>query len=283
MVLLGLVTAGVPQPGAAPDADAIVGRWTAANRADWAAAPEFDYTEQVRDDDGAKTYAVTMLLGTPYKQLIGANGQRFPADAPEQARKFADERAKRRNESPSERARRIGEYQEEREREHQVIAEMPRAFRYHMRGTQGAAGRTVYVLDATPREDYNPPTLATKVLTGMRGEFWIDATSFHLVKATAWIERAVSIGGVLARIERGTEFSLEQMPVEQGVWLPQRYQVRSHSRILGLFNHHIREDHTYSNYRRTQGLTAIREACRTLGPGAADANAHGRWNTRCSW
>ena len=84
----------------------------------------------------------------------------------------------------------------------------------------------------------------------MQGEFWIDAASFHWVKATAWTVRAVSIAGILARIEPGTEFSVEQMPVEEGVWLPRRYQVRSHSRILGLFNHHIHEDHTYSNYRR---------------------------------
>src|SRR3954453_4290522 len=104
MVLLGLVTAGVPQPGAAPDADAIVGRWTAANRADWAAAPDFEYTEQVRDDDGAKTYAVVMLLGTPYKRLIGAGGQPLAPEKREQeARKLADERAKRQNESPAER------------------------------------------------------------------------------------------------------------------------------------------------------------------------------------
>jgi hypothetical protein len=252
-MLLALAAAGIVHGAAAPDPDAIIRRSTAANRADWAASPKFEYTEQVRDDDGARTYAVTMLFGTPYKRLIAVDGHPLPPDKQEEERrKLADERAKRRNESPGDRAKRIAEYQEDRERAHQIIEEMPRAFRYQLRRTQRAEGRTVYVLEATPREGYDPPTVATKILTGMRGEFWIDAASFHWVKATAWTVRAVSIAGLLARVEPGTEFSVEQMPVDQGVWLPRRYQVRSHSRILGLFSHHIDEDHTYSNYRRIE-------------------------------
>jgi hypothetical protein len=252
-MLLALVTAGVVYAGSAPDADAIIRRSTAANRADWAASPNFEYTEQVRDDDGVKTYAVTMLSGTPYRRLVGIDGHLLPPDKQEEeAHKFADERTKRQAESPRDHATRIGDYQEDRERAHQIIDEMPRAFLYHLRRTQRAEGRTVYVLDATPRAGYEPPTMVTKVLTGMHGEFWIDADSFHWVKATAWTVRAVSIAGPLARVEPGTEFSVEQMPVEHGVWLPRRYQIRSHSRILGLFNHHIHEEHTYSNYRRIE-------------------------------
>src|SRR3954468_19735454 len=100
-LLLALVTLGLARAGAAPDADAIIRRSTAANRADWAASPHFEYTEQVRDDDGAKTYSVAMLFGTPYKRLIGIDGHALSPEAQEQeARKLADERAKRRNESP---------------------------------------------------------------------------------------------------------------------------------------------------------------------------------------
>src|SRR3954454_750004 len=107
-IVLALTTAGVAHTGAAPETDAIVRRWAAANLADWNTAPHFEYTEQVRDDDGAKTYAVMMLLGTPYKQRIGEGDQPLALEKRQQeARKLADERAKRQKESSSERARRI--------------------------------------------------------------------------------------------------------------------------------------------------------------------------------
>ena len=105
-VLLAVMMTGVAHTRAAPDADAIIRRSTAANRADWAAAPDFEYTEQVRDDEGAKTYAVVMLLGTPYKRLIEVDGHSLAPDKREQEiRNLADERAKRRDESPSDRAK----------------------------------------------------------------------------------------------------------------------------------------------------------------------------------
>jgi hypothetical protein len=259
--LLAVLMSGLARAEPTPDADAIVRRSTVANRADWTAAPSYAYTEQVRDDDGARTYNVAMLLGTPYKQLVAIDGRPLSPDRRrEEARKLADEQEKRRNESPGKRAGRIGDYHEDRERAHRIIEEMPRAFRYTLRGARRSDGRTVYVLAAAPRDGYEAPTTETRVLTAMRGEFWIDATSFHLVRATAWTVRGVSIAGVLARVEAGTEFSLEQIPVGNDVWLPRHYQIRSHSRILGLFSHHIREDHTYSDYRRTDPCAASESA-----------------------
>ena len=234
-----------------PDPDTIIRRSTEANRADWAAATRYASTERVRDDEGSKTYDVTMLFGTPYKRLTAIDGTPLsPELRQEEARKLATEQDARRRESREERADRLGEYQKDRERAHQIIDEMPKAFNYRLRGMRRAAGHTVYVLEATPRAGYEPPTIATRVLTGMRGEFWIDANSFHWVKAMAWTVRPVSIGGILARVEAGAELELEQMPLGDGVWLPRHYQIRSHSRLLWLFPHHIDEEHTYSDYQR---------------------------------
>ena len=39
-------------------------RSTAANRADWIAAPDYAYMERTHNDDGTKTYDVTMILGS---------------------------------------------------------------------------------------------------------------------------------------------------------------------------------------------------------------------------
>ena len=80
-------------------------RSTAANRADWIAAPDYGYMERTRNDDGTKTYDVTMILGSSYKRLV-KDGDTL-LSAAEQAKeewKLRAEIAKREAESPDQRA-----------------------------------------------------------------------------------------------------------------------------------------------------------------------------------
>lgn len=233
------------------DGDAIVRRSTAANQADWAAASDYAYMDRTRNDDGTRTYDVTMILGSSYKRLVQDGGT--PLSVAEQAkedRKLTAEIAKREAESPEERARRIAEYQKQRERAHRIIEEMPRAFDYTVATTRRVGSRTVYVLHATPRKGYNPPNVESRVLTAMRGEFWIDTITFQWVRASAVVLKPVSIDGFLARIRPGTEFEVEQMPMTGDVWLPKHFQIRSRSSILFFFHHHINEEDTYFDYRK---------------------------------
>jgi hypothetical protein len=127
---------------------------------------------------------------------------------------------------------------------------MPRAFDYTVATTRPVGSRTVYVLQATPRKGYNPPNVESRVLTAMRGEFWIDTITFQWVRASAVVLRPVSIDGFLARIQPGTEFEVEQMPMTGDVWLPKHFQIRSRSSILFFFHHHINEEDTYFGYRK---------------------------------
>ncbi len=233
------------------DGDAIVRRSTAANRADWAAAPNYAYMERTRDDDGVKTYDVTMILGSSYKRLVKKDDK--PLSVAEQAKEDQtrrDEVAKRHTESPDERASRIADYQKNRERAHHILEEMPRAFDYTVASTRRVGSRTVYVLRASPRKGYDPPNVESRVLTAMRGEFWIDTSTFQWVRASARVLKPVSIEGFLARVQPGTEFQVEHMPVSDDVWLPQHFQIRSRSSILFFFHHHINEDDTFFDYRR---------------------------------
>jgi len=106
------------------------------------------------------------------------------------------------------------------------------------------------VLDAMPRDGYDPPSAATQVLQAMHGEFWIDAASHQWIKGTARVLRPVWIEGFLARVQPGTEFEVEQTPVGGGIWLPKRFETRSQSAILFLFHHQTYDERTYFNYRR---------------------------------
>src|SRR5690242_1967825 len=71
------------------NAKVIIQRSVEANNRDWAAVPEFDNSERVHNKDGDKTYAVTMLYGTPYQRLIAVNGHPLsPESEKEEKRKY---------------------------------------------------------------------------------------------------------------------------------------------------------------------------------------------------
>jgi hypothetical protein len=254
LVPLLIVTALEFSPAAAdtaPKVGDIVRRWGAAMQADFEAAPHYSYRETIRNGDGIRTYEVTMLAGSPYKRLLSAGGKPLSdEDRRSEDRKFEEERRKRAAESADDRAKRLADYQKDREHAHRILREIPRAFTFRLRSARQVPRHRVYVLDAAPRPGYDPPTVEAKVLTGMRGEFWIDASAFQLVRGTARVLEPVSIGGFLAKIQPGTEFVIEEQPLDVGVWLPTRFVIRSHSSILFLFHHHVSEERTYFDYTR---------------------------------
>jgi hypothetical protein len=79
---------------------------------------------------------------------------------------------------------------------------------------------------------------------------WIDTLTYQWVRGVGRVQRPVSIEGFLAHVQPGTGFEIDQMPVDDGVWLPRHVEIRSRSTILGLFHHHTYEDDTYFAYRR---------------------------------
>jgi hypothetical protein len=229
----------------------IVQRWAAANRADFEGSLPYNYSERIRDKDGTKTYEVAMLFGRPYKRLMMINGTPLgQSERQQEENKFIQERADRAAESRSERADRMAEYQKKRERAHRILDEIPQAFRYTRRPNRRVGSLLLYVLRASPRPGYEPPNIEAKVLTGMRGEFWIDTTTYQLYRGVAYVLRPISIEGFLATIQPGTQFEVEQRPVGDGIWLPTHVTISSRSSIVFLFHHHTDEERDYFDYRK---------------------------------
>jgi hypothetical protein len=253
IVVVALTAIAASVSAQAPlDVHAILERSVAANQAAWKAAPEYTFDESDRDADGTKTYEVTMLLGSPYSRLTQVNGQ--PLTEPEQQqqeRKYQAELAKRRAESVAARQHRIAAYQQERERDHALLEQVTEAFDFTVVGREQRASRSAYHLHATPRPGYEPPNLHARALVAMAGDLWIDAATYNWISVTAEVQHPVTLAGFVARIEPGTYFELEYMPVPGGVWLPRHFVMRARSAILGVFHHGSHEDTTYFNYKRT--------------------------------
>lgn len=246
-----LLLAGGLLWGALPgvDVNALIQRSVAANNRDWQAAPRYTYLERDRTDGGTETYQVSMLFGSPYRKLVAVNGKPLsPAEQVEENRKFQQALEQRRRESPSQRAERVADYEKGRERDHAMISQLTQAFRFRFLGQQKLGGRSVYVLEATPRPGYVPPNRDTRVLTGMRGKLWIDPQTGQWVKVEARVTHPVWIEGFFAQVEPGTQFELDYAPVTSDIWLPTHYAMRARAKVLWVLMHREHQEEWLSGY-----------------------------------
>ena len=237
---------------APPDVQTIIQRSVEANTGDWKAAPDYAYFERDRQGTGTTTFEVSMILGSPYRRLAAVNGKQLSSkDQEKERQKLGEAIVQRRNESEWERAQRIAKCQRDRKRDHLLMEQLTKAFDFRLLGEQELGGHDVYALQATPHAGYKPPNTEAQVLTGMQGELWIDKKTFQWVRVEAEVTHPVSIEGFLARVEPGTRFELEKMPVTGDVWLPTHFAMNSRSRILFLFSHKTQEEETYFDYEKT--------------------------------
>lgn len=229
----------------------IIQKSVVVNAADFKAATNFNWIEIDQTAKGLKKFRVTMIEGTPYYRLIGINGKPLsPEEDAQEQRKLQLVIAHRRSETPEERRERIEKFEKERIRDNALMEQMTKAFDFTMVGTRLVNGYTVYVLKATRKPGYKPPSMETQVLTGMRGELWIEQNGFHWVKVTAEVIHPVSIEGFLARVDPGTRFELEQGPVGDGrIWQPVHFAMKSNAKVLYLFERDSQEDDSYSDYQ----------------------------------
>ncbi len=213
-------------------------------------APEYDYFERyAQAGGGTKTYEELMILGSRYERLKAVNGKPLSPDqqAQEQQKLQATIDA-RRSESQEERAERIEKYEKERNHNHLMMDQLTKALDFKILGEQMLGRHKVFVLKATPRPGYEPPNYQAEVLTGMEGRLWIDEKTFQWVKVEATVIRPVSIGGFLARVEPGTRFELEKMPVQDDIWLPRHFAMKSQAKVLFFFPRKSQADETYYGY-----------------------------------
>jgi hypothetical protein len=229
-----------------PDVHTIIQRSVQVNNQDWQAAPEYDYFVREQEDEGTKTYQVLMILASPYYRTVAVDGKPLsPEDQQKEQHKLDEVMARRRRESRRERAERIAKYQKDRKRDHLLLEQLVKAFDFRLKGEQKVDGYDAYVLQAAPRPGYQPPNVEAQVLTGMVGELWIEKNTLQWVKVEATVVRPVTIEGFLARVQPGTRFELENMPVAGGAWLTKHFSMSSRSKILFCFHtKHKRTRHT---------------------------------------
>ena len=228
----------------------IVERSAETNNRDFKAESDFGYKQTEKVPSGSRTSQVMLIDGTPYQRLIEMNGE--PLSAQQQAveaRKQASVVSQRKNQNASARQSRIAKYERGQERDNLMISQLSKAFDFGLEREDKLNGFDVWVLKATPKAGYQPPTMQAQVLPGMQGELWIDKKTYEWVKVVAQVIRPVSIEGFLAVVEPGTEFEIEKKPVSGDIWQITHYSSRANARVLHLFNHKEQDDVTFFDFQ----------------------------------
>lgn len=248
---------------ASPNVQEIVDRSAATIKADWDAAPNYAYTERdIESKHGhaktTKTFRVWMIGGSPYRELIAINDR--PLSDRErglQLKKVQYEILQRKDESARERERRIEKYRKERHQDFALMQQMAVAFHFKLVGDETLNGHKVWVLDATPKPDYQPINEESKVLTGMKGRLWISQNGYQWVKVQAEVVRPVYFLGVLAKVQPGTRFELDQEPVAPGLWLPKHFSQNVIASALGFIDESSTDDESYWDYKPMASLAQL--------------------------
>jgi hypothetical protein len=153
-----------------------------------------DTTKQIVETRGG---GVARLIAIGNKSLTGAQEQ---AEI-ERLRALSTDRTNQEHRRRSE------------ERDAAQIAEimhlLPEAFLYQLKRPENSTG--LIHLSFTPNPRFSPPTLESRVLTGIHGDIWIDAQDLRVVRIEGQLYRTVDYGwGILGTVYPGGTILIEQ-------------------------------------------------------------------------
>jgi hypothetical protein len=226
---------------------------------DWRAAMSWTSTEtDITNTDGTKQVdvrEVIPLAGTPYDRLILKNGRPLtPSERRREDRKYERAVRQRQEETLSEREARIRKYEEQRA----FINDIPNAYTFKLLGEEAVDGRPSWLIGITPRADFTPSTPHGAMLGHIEGKLWIDEKDVQWARAEAHVVDMIGIGWVIARIKPGTQFTLEQIRVENGLWMPRRITIVGAARVMIFHSKTIGEELTWSGYRKDGSVSVAK-------------------------
>jgi hypothetical protein len=119
-------------------------------------------------------------------------------------------------------------------------------------------GRDTIVADYAGDPKAKTRTRFEEVVRDMMGTVWVDEQDRVLVKAEGHFVNNFKIGGgLVANIQKGTSFGLEQRKVNGEVWLPARFQGQGSARALLFLGFNGRVEAVESDYRKFKATSTI--------------------------
>lgn len=119
-------------------------------------------------------------------------------------------------------------------------------------------GRDTIVVDFTGDPKAKTKNRFEEVIRDLAGTAWVDEQDHVLVKAEGHFVNSFKVGGgIVANIQKGTSFSMEQKKVNNEVWLPAMVQGQGSARALLFFSFNGRVRAVESDYRKFKATSTI--------------------------
>jgi hypothetical protein len=264
LLILASATAGLCQT----DAREIVRRAVAADERNWKAARNYTFSERADlrylDSQGRvksqeiRIHDIMLLDGSPYRRLVARDDRSLPrGEEKKEQEKLARSIAERREETAAQRAQRLAEYDRRPEWQREAWRELPEAFDFRLAREEVWDGHSLYVIDATPRQGYQPRSRTAKVLAHLQGKLWVDRQDYHLLKAEVEVVDTITVGLFLVRVAKGSRAAFEQTLVNDEVWLPRHVRAFVSARLGLLKVLRIEQEISYSKCREFQANSPI--------------------------
>ncbi|HET9840264.1 MAG TPA: hypothetical protein VFR84_18700, partial [Candidatus Angelobacter sp.] len=198
-----------------------------------------------------KTYDINYYYGEFYSRLVQVDDK--PLSEKEQ--KKEDEKwekflARHRKESEEDREKRARKQQKEREEGRAFVRDVVNAYDFRVAGEEQVSGEDAWVLEATPRKDFQPTQPHADMLKKLKGRIWIEKQEYNWVKVEAEAIDTISFGLFLFRIHPGSRFELENAHVNNELWWIKRLSIHGSARIALLKNESVDQEEVFSNYKK---------------------------------
>ena len=205
-----------------------------------------------------RTYEILEIYGEPVERLIEKNDKPLNAkEASKEEDKIQKIIDKHKNESEADRKKRQEKELKEREDDRKFVREIADAYDFKLLGTELVAGREAWVIEGEPRPGFQPHMKEAKFLPKFHGRVWIDKGDLQLAKMDVECLDTISWGVFLARFHKGSRFMLEQMRVNDEIWLPHQLAVKVDFRLALLKNYNVDIEQTFRDYKKFRASSKV--------------------------
>jgi hypothetical protein len=112
-------------------------------------------------------------------------------------------------------------------------------------------GQDVLVFDFEPNPEFRAHKLVEKVVQKLAGVVWIDEKAHDVARLEAYFVGDMRFaGGLLANLQKGTSFVMEQAYVNNEVWLPTLEEAHVGVRVLMVKGFKVNAVTRYSDYKK---------------------------------
>jgi len=211
---------------------------------------KLDGKGQVKSSE-SRTYEIMVLYEEPVRKLIAKDDKPLSDnDARKEDEKVQKIIQKRKNESDGDRRKRLEKQEKDREEGRQFVKEIADAYTFRFTGKENLGGRETLVIDGDPRPGYEPHMKDAKFLPKFRFRVWLDQAEKQWVKMDIQCIDTVSVGLFLLRVHKGSNIQIEQVRVNDEIWLPAQVTWTASARVLLVKHVRLRGVAEFSEYRK---------------------------------